>query len=169
MTAGRGRPNGPIEDFVPPPASDHDHDCPRSGRLLGIDIGDRRIGLAVSDPSQIIAQPLATLTRRMGKRFPFVGLAEHLHEIVGVVVGLPLTPEGEEGERAREARGVASGIARRFDLPVEVWDERFSTARALATARELGVPVRARRAETDRIAAAILLQQFLEARRGGSA
>ena len=143
-------------------------ECPPTGRLLGVDLGDRRIGLAVSDPTQTIAQPLATLTRRLGKRFPFAGLSPHLAGVVGVVVGLPLTPDGDEGTRAVEARAVATDIERRFGVPVAVWDERFSTARALATARELKVSVRDRRPETDRIAAAILLQQFLEARRGAS-
>lgn len=143
-------------------------ECPPSGRLLGVDLGDRRIGLAVSDPTQTIAQPLATLTRRLGKRFPFAGLSPHLDGVAGVVVGLPLTPEGREGSRAVEARAVAAAIEQRFGVPVAMWDERFSTARALATARELGVRVRDRRAETDRIAATILLQHFLEARRGAS-
>jgi len=168
MTGGRGRSGQSARstDRVPPPPPS-EGDLPPTGRLLGVDVGDRRIGLAVSDPSQTIAQPLTTLTRRPGKRFPFIGLAPHLAEVTGVVVGLPLTPEGIEGPRAVEARTVAAAIAQRFDLPVAVWDERFTTARALATARELGVRVRDRRAVTDRIAATVLLQQFLEARRGG--
>ena len=171
MTGGRRRsgPSARATDRVPSPPSGTPRDPPPTGRLLGIDVGDRRIGLAVSDPSQTIAQPLATLTRRAGKRFPFVRLAPHLTGVAGVVVGLPLTPEGIEGARAAEARAVAADITRRFELPVAVWDERFTTARALTTARELGARVRDRRDEIDRIAATVLLQQFLEARRGGHA
>jgi putative Holliday junction resolvase len=156
--AGRDRPPQTVSD----PSQ-----LPTAGRLLGVDIGDRRIGLALSDPTQTIAQPLETLTRRLGKRFPLTDLASRLEGVVGVVVGLPLTPEGTEGGRAVEARTVAQRIARRFELPVMVWDERFTTARALATARELNVRVRNRRADTDRIAATVLLQHFLEVRRGG--
>jgi len=171
MTDGRRRSGQSARSTnrVPPPPSGTPRDPPPTGRLLGIDVGDRRIGLAVSDPSQTIAQPLTTLTRRPGKRFPFVGLAPLLPGVAGVVVGLPLTPEGIEGVRAAEARAVAAAIARRFELPVALWDERFTTARALATARELGARLRGRRDETDRIAATVLLQQFLEARRGGHA
>ena len=76
-----------------------------SGRLLAVDWGEKRIGLALSDESQTLAQPLATLTRRAGKRFPMQQLREHLdaHHPVGVIVGLPLTPEGHEGDAARAA------------------------------------------------------------------
>src|SRR5204863_216361 len=77
--------------------------------------------------------PLTTLTRRAGKRFPMRQLLTLLeeHAVIGVVVGLPLAPEGTEGEAARQARELARDIARRAARPVELWDERFSTARAL--------------------------------------
>lgn len=165
MTRGRERSEAVGGGPTPPTRPDTSR-CPTAGRLLGIDIGDRRIGLALTDPTQTIAQPHDTIVRRSGKRFPLAELARHLEGVVGIVVGLPLTSEGTEGSRAIEARAVAERIARRFELPVVLWDERFSTARALTTARELTIPVRGRRAVTDRIAASVLLQHFLDSRRG---
>ncbi len=140
--------------------------CPTSGRLLGVDWGERRIGLALSDPSQTLAQPLATVTRRRGKRPPLTELLAHLtrHGAVGVVVGLPLDAEGREGEPAAQARALATALGRRAAVPVELWDERFTTARALRTVRALGGSTRGRKADVDRLAAAILLQGYLDAR-----
>ena len=81
---------------------------PFTGRILAIDPGTKRIGLAVSDPTQTLAQPLTTLTRREGKRFPLQNLKAHLdeHEPVGIVIGLPLASDGSEDERAAAARDV---------------------------------------------------------------
>jgi len=141
------------------------------GRLLAVDWGERRIGLALSDESQTLAQPLTTLTRRAGKRFPMRRLLALLeeHAVIGVVVGLPLAPEGTEGEAARQARELAREIARRADRPVELWDERFTTARALGAVREMGGTTRGRKEDVDALAATLLLQHYLDARRGGAA
>ena len=140
---------------------------PHAGRLLGVDWGDRRIGLALTDELQVLASPLETLVRRTGKRFPMPRLLElvEAHRPVGVVVGLPLTGEGTEADSAAAARDTADTIARRTALPVELWDERMSTARALAVIREQGGSTRGRREDVDALAAAILLQHFLDARR----
>ena len=140
------------------------------GRLLAVDWGERRIGLALSDESQNLAQPLTTLTRRAGKRFPMRRLLALLeeHAVIGVVVGLPLAPEGTEGEAARQARELAREIARRADRPVELWDERFTTARALGAVREMGGTTRGRKEDVDALAATLLLQHYLDARRGGA-
>ena len=140
------------------------------GRLLAVDWGERRIGLALSDESQTLAQPLTTLTRRAGKRFPMRRLLALLeeHAVIGVVVGLPLAPEGTEGEAARQARELAREIARRADRPVELWDERFTTARALGAVREMGGTTRGRKEDVGALAATLLLQHYLDARRGGA-
>jgi putative Holliday junction resolvase len=140
---------------------------PTAGRLLAVDWGDVRIGLALSDPSQVLATPLETLVRRAGKRFPMPRFLELVaeHAPVGVVVGLPLTGEGEEAGSAAAAREMAATIGRRTVLPVELWDERMSTARALAAIREQGGSTRGRREDVDALAAAVLLQHFMEARR----
>jgi putative Holliday junction resolvase len=140
---------------------------PTEGRLIAVDWGEVRIGIALSDDSQILATPLGTLLRRPGKRFPmppFLALVQQ-HAPVGVVVGLPLTPEGREELSAAAAREMADSIARRTGLPHELWDERLSTARALAAIREQGGSTRGRREEVDALAAAVLLQHFLDARR----
>jgi putative Holliday junction resolvase len=140
---------------------------PRTGRILAVDWGERRIGLAVTDETQTIATPLDTLTRRTGKRFPMPAFLDHVTRLtpVGVVIGLPLEPSGESGPAAAEVRSIAASIGGRTYLPVVFWDERMSTARALAAIREQGGSTRGRRPEVDALAAAILLQSFLEARR----
>ena len=140
---------------------------PSQGRILAVDWGELRIGLALSDESQVLATPLGTLQRRQGKRFPMPRFLElsAIHLPVGIVVGLPLSLEGEEGESASAAREVATIIERRTGLPLEMWDERMSTARALDAIREQGGSTRGRKADVDSLAAAILLQHFLDARR----
>lgn len=140
---------------------------PTVGRLLALDWGEVRIGLALSDESQTLASPLETLTRRAGKRFPMPRFLELLamHGPVGVVVGLPLTGEGVEGESAAAARTMAASVGTRAGLPVELWDERMSTARALSLIREQGGSTRGRKGDVDALAAAVLLQHYLDARR----
>ena len=142
-------------------------ELPRTGRLLAIDWGEVRIGLALSDETQVLASPLETLTRRPGKRFPmppFLALVTE-HAPSGLVVGLPLTPDGEEGPSAIAARELAGSVARRTALPMVLWDERMSTARALGAIREQGGSTRGRKEDVDSLAAAVLLQHFLDSRR----
>lgn len=143
---------------------------PGAGRLLAVDWGEKRIGLALSDESQAIAQPLDTLVRRAGKRFPMQRLLAHLdaHGIVGVVVGLPLNEAGGDGPYATAVRVLAADIARRSVRPVVLWDERLSTARALQAVHQMGGTTRGRKADLDALAATVLLQHFLDARRGGA-
>jgi len=143
---------------------------PPAGRILAIDWGEVRLGLALSDEGQVLASPLGTLTRRPGKRFPMPAFLESVdsHHPVGIVVGLPLTPEGGEGDSARAARELADQVGRRTSLPVELTDERMTTARVLRDIREQGGTTRGRKEEVDAHAAALLLQGFLDARRGGS-
>ena len=140
---------------------------PDTGRILAVDWGEIRIGLALSDESQTLASPLETLVRRAGKRVPMPRLLEltSLHKPVGVVVGLPLSPEGTEEESAVAARDMGSRIARRTGLPLEFWDERMTTARALAVVWEQGGSTRGRKEAVDALAASVLLQLFLDARR----
>jgi putative Holliday junction resolvase len=143
---------------------------PNQGRILAVDWGEVRIGLALSDETQTLATPLETLVRRARKRLPMGRFLEltGLHRPVGILVGLPLSGEGAEGTSAASAREMADAIARRTELPLELWDERMSTARALGAIREQGGSTRGRRAEVDALAAAVLLQHFLDARRKGA-
>ena len=135
-----------------------------------MDWGARRIGLALSDETQTIAQPLTTLTRRAGRRFPMSRLLVLLEErgVAGVIVGLPLDAAGSEGEAAAAARALGADVARRSGRPVALWDERFTTARALQSVREMGGTTRGRKGDLDALAAALLLQHYLDARRGGA-
>ena len=140
---------------------------PATGRILAVDWGERRFGLALSDETQLIASPLTTLTRRAGKRFPmpaFITLVTE-HRPVGLVVGLPLTGSGAEGQWGSEVRALASLLGARTYLPVELVDERMTTARALAAIKEQGGTTRGRKGDVDALAAAVLLQHFLESRR----
>ncbi len=141
-----------------------------AGRLLGVDWGERRIGLALSDETRTLAQPLTTLTRRSGKRFPMRELLTLLeqHSVTGVVVGLPLDQEGAEAEAAAAARALAADIAHHSGQPVELWDERLTTARALRAVRAMGGSTRGRKDDVDALAAALLLQHYLDAKRGSA-
>ena len=138
--------------------------------MLAVDWGERRIGLSLSDESQRLAQPLTTLTRRAGKRFPMRQLRTLLeqHAVAGVIVGLPLDEQGEEGAPARAARELAAAIGRQTGRPVELWDERMTTARALQAVREMGGSARGRKEDVDALAATLLLQHYLDAKRGSA-
>ena len=133
------------------------------GRWLAIDWGERRIGLAVSDPSGTIASPAGVVERRAGKRPPIAELvrrAESL-EARAIVMGLPLDGEGEDTPRAVECRRVANELTRRTQLPVALVDERFTTATALRAIREMGGSTRGRKGDVDALAATVLLQQAM--------
>jgi putative Holliday junction resolvase len=140
---------------------------PTTGRILGVDWGDVRIGLALSDETQTLASPLETLQRRKGKRFPMTRFLELTaeHRPVALVVGLPLSGEGNEEVSAIAARDMATRLSRQTGLPLELWDERMTTARALAAIQEQGGSIRGRKGDVDALAAAVLLQHFLDARR----
>jgi putative Holliday junction resolvase len=140
---------------------------PPTGRLLAVDWGAVRIGLAVSDETQLIARPLDTLVRRPGKRFPMPAFLAHVQQLTprGILVGLPLDPAGNEAESAHAARALAAEIGGRTNVPIEFWDERMSTARALGAIQEQGGSTRHRKKDVDALAAAVMLQHFLDARR----
>lgn len=139
-------------------------------RALGIDLGEARIGLAVSDPLGCIAQPFESL-ERVGPRKDLTRIVERVREleVVVVVVGLPLLLSGEEGEQARKAKEFAAALERRLgNVPVELWDERLTTVQAERTMISGGVKRRRRKRTVDPIAAALILQTYLDARRGGA-
>ncbi len=136
-----------------------------------MDWGERRIGLALSDETQTLAQPLTTLTRRAGKRFPMAQLLDQItrNQVVGIIVGLPLDEAGAEGDAAHAARSLADDIKRRVgELEVSMWDERMTTARVLAAVREMGGSTRGRKEDVDAMAAALLLQHYLDVRKGSA-
>lgn len=139
---------------------------PTTGRVLGLDWGTNRIGIAVTDPTQLIATPLATLARRRGKRLPlgrFLSLVEHEHP-VGLVVGLPLNDESEIGSSAALARDMGELFARRSGLPLEWVDESFTTTESIHRLTERGISPQSRRNRLDAMAAAVLLERWIAQR-----
>lgn len=132
-------------------------------RLLAVDLGDRRIGLAVSDPTGTIASPAGHITRRPGKRPPVREILDRATalEAEGFVVGLPLNEAGDDTERSMEARRVAALLGERSGLPVRLVDERFTTAAAERAVREMGGSSRGRKGDVDALAATVLLQHAL--------
>lgn len=140
-----------------------------SGRALGIDFGERRIGLALSDPSMRLATPLETLERRAGKRMPLQRILDRIPElgVVQLVVGLPLDLRGEASDWTREVERLGAALSDRSGLPVSFVDERFSSVQAERAIRSSGLP-RSERERKDRIdagAAAVILQGWLDRRR----
>jgi len=134
------------------------------GRWMSVDWGDRRIGLAISDPSGTIATPAGMIERRVGKRPPVAELVRRAEalEARAIVMGLPLDGDGEDTPRAVECRTVAAELARRTRLPVALLDERYTTAAALRGVRESGGNPRDRKqTDIDALAAGVLLQQAL--------
>jgi putative holliday junction resolvase len=143
-------------------------DLPTTGRLLAIDLGEVRVGLALSDPGQVVASPAETLEVPRGQGGPaldaLVSAAER-HEAVGLIVGQPKLLDGREGDAAKRARWFAERLKARTGLPVVLWDERFSTTEAERVMLEQDASRAERRSSIDRVAAAVLLQGVLESRR----
>jgi putative Holliday junction resolvase len=133
------------------------------GRVLAIDYGERRIGLAVSDPTRMIASPAGFVTRRAGKRPPVGELVRQVraHEATALVIGLPLDDDGDETPRSEEVRRIGAELHRRTGLTVTLVDERYTTAAALRAIREMDGSTRGRRGDVDALAATILLQHAL--------
>lgn len=139
-----------------------------SGRILAIDYGSRRVGLAVSDALGITAQGLETLERK-NKRSDFARLERLVREyqIVEIVLGNPLRMSGEEGTQSRKVAEFADELRRRFGLPVHLWDERLTSSEANRLLREAEVSLQRRAQAVDRMAATLILQSFLQARSVG--
>ena len=135
------------------------------GRTLAIDYGRRRIGLAISDPLGIIASPAGYIERREGKRPPITKIIARANELEaqGYLIGLPLDGEGNETDWTAEVRQFGAEIAKRTGMPVRFYDERFTTAAALRTVKEMEQSARGRKGDVDALAAAILLQHALNA------
>ncbi len=153
----------------PPPAEDADltpdqKPFPAEGRLMGVDFGTKRLGIAVSTPDQSIASPLENYDRRN----PNLD-AKHLKELAqdyrirGLVVGLPVHMSGDEGGIARNAREFGLWLAKETNLPIRFWDERFTSAMAEEILQAADLSKKKRKARKDKLAAYLLLQSFLDA------
>jgi putative Holliday junction resolvase len=137
---------------------------------MALDLGSRRIGVAVSDAAAVIAQPLTTLEAGRGGAFPLDELRRLLAErgAEGLVIGLPRNMDGSHGPAAQAAEALAARLREELHIPVEMWDERLTSAQAERLLVEAGVRRKRRRGATDRIAAALILQGFLDHRAAAS-
>jgi putative holliday junction resolvase len=151
--------SAPDQPAHPPPA-----------RILGLDVGSKTIGMAVSDLLGITAQGLDTI-RRKNKRTDFE-LLEHTirdFDVRAIVVGYPLRMSGAEGRQSEKVAAFAEELRKRFSLPVHLWDERLTSVQANRLLREAELSIAKRAAAVDRIAAVLILQSYLDAHAGGSA
>jgi putative holliday junction resolvase len=144
------------------PPADHDKSL---HRVLGLDVGSKRIGVAISDPLGITAQGLETI-QRQNKRSDFAHL-EHVlreYEVREIVVGLPLRMSGAEGTQAEKMQRFAEELRDRFHLPVHLWDERLTSAEANRLLRETDMSIKRRGEVVDQMAAVLILQSWMQAR-----
>lgn len=135
------------------------------GRILSVDYGARRIGLAVSDPLGITAQGLPTMLRK-NKRTDLAYLKTVLdtYQVAEIVVGLPLRLSGAESASTEKAREFAEMLQKNFSLPIHFWDERFTSVEANRVLRESEMSIQKRGEAVDRLSAVLILQAFLERR-----
>jgi putative holliday junction resolvase len=141
----------------------------RPTRYLGLDFGARRIGVAVSDELGLTAQPVMTLLRKPNVREDLRSLARlaRRYAVAGIVVGDPLHLSGNPSPRSVKTRAFANQLNQLTDLPIHLWDERLSTREAHRLLYEAGRPRQQHRPVVDQVAATLILQSFLDDRRGG--
>jgi putative pre-16S rRNA nuclease len=136
------------------------------GRHMGLDVGDRRIGVALSDETATLASALTTVTRTGGRKdaAAVADLVRH-HEVAAVVVGLPLNMDGSRGPQAEKVLGFVEGLRRRLGpVPVVTRDERLTTVEAEEKLREAGLGWKERKRVVDQAAAVVILQEYLDDR-----
>jgi putative pre-16S rRNA nuclease len=133
------------------------------GRHMGLDVGDRRIGVALSDETATLASALVTLTRAGGGR-DAVAVAElaRKHGAASIVVGLPLNMNGTRGPQAAKVLAFVEGLRRRVAVPVVLRDERLTTVEAEERLRAAGLGWKERKAMVDQVAAVVILQEYLD-------
>lgn len=134
-------------------------------RILGLDVGSKTIGLAVSDPLGITAQGLQTL-RRKNKRFDQQQLKDVIqrYNVVEIVVGYPLRMSGAEGIQSEKMQVFAAELRKKFGLPVHLWDERLTSAEANRVLRDSEMSIKRRGEVVDRLAAVLILQSWMDAK-----
>lgn len=133
------------------------------GRILGLDYGSRRIGVAISDPLGLTAQPLPVIEREGDRKdIAAIGKLASGAGVVSVVVGLPLLLNGEEGPQASRARTFGERLSAELSLPVVLWDERMTTVQSERHLIDSGVRRERRRELRDSLSAMFLLQSFLD-------
>jgi putative holliday junction resolvase len=134
-------------------------------RVLAVDLGTRRIGIALSDPTRSVAMPLDTLIHReRSEDLAAIAALARSHEARRIVVGWPRNMDGTSGPAAKHAEAFAEALRRLVPMPVDLWDERLSTAAAERALRETSVRRDRRRVIRDQVAAALILESYLAAR-----
>ena len=135
-------------------------------RVLAVDLGDVRVGVALSDPMGWTAQPLPTISAKAaGGPVKAVATLVRVHDVATVVVGLPLLLSGEEGERARLSRAFGARLGAEVpEVEIVLWDERLTSSQAERQMIADGVGRNRRRGKVDAVAAALILQSFLDSR-----
>ena len=132
-------------------------------RLLGIDLGTKRIGIAISDYNQKIATPLQTLDKsKQGKLIDELESIITEYDIKGIIIGNPINMDGTYGKSSQSAQDIAINISNKIDIPVSLWDERLSTVGAFNLSSELDINVSKREKDIDKFAAAFILQGALD-------
>ena len=132
-------------------------------RLLGIDLGTKRIGIAISDYNQKIATPLKTLEKsKQGKLIDELESIITEYDIRGIIIGNPINMDGTYGKSSQSAKDIAINISNKIDIPVSLWDERLSTVGAFNLSSELDINVSKREKDIDKFAAAFILQGALD-------
>ena len=132
-------------------------------RLLGIDLGTKRIGIAISDYNQKIATPLQTLDKsKQGKLIDELENIITEYDIKGIIIGNPINLDGTYGKSSQSAKDIAINISNKIDIPVSLWDERLSTVGAFNLSSELDINVSKREKDIDKFAAAFILQGALD-------
>jgi len=132
-------------------------------RLLGIDLGTKRIGIAISDYNQKIATPLQTLDKsKQGKLIDKLRSIISENDIKGIIIGNPINMDGTYGKSSQSAKDIAINISNKIDIPVSLWDERLSTVGAFNLSSELDINVSKREKDIDKFAAAFILQGALD-------
>ena len=136
------------------------------GRILGVDFGERRIGLALSDPVGLIAHGLETkATRSTGESVEHIAATAEAEQVLEIVLGLPVNMDGTTGPMAEKVEAFAGQLRDRVSCDVRTWDERLTSISARRAMGEMGMEIRENKGGLDRIAATIMLQNYLDARR----
>ena len=130
--------------------------------LLGLDVGDTRIGVAISDALGVAAHPLCTLTRK-NRKVDLIAISDlvTIHEVERVVIGLPISLDGSIGTQAEKIQKFAKRLAHVLDIPIDFQDERFTTAEAEEVLRELNKDAKVQKELIDEVAAVLILRDYL--------
>ncbi|OPX25952.1 MAG: Holliday junction resolvase RuvX [Candidatus Cloacimonas sp. 4484_143] len=131
-------------------------------RLMGIDYGEKRIGIALSDPLQIIASPFTVIPNNGSEAFSKINQLVVEENVNLIILGLPLNLAGEDTDKTREVRVFCEKLKNAVKVPVKLWDERYSSAEAKTALKQMGISSRDNKQHIDKIAASIILKDYMD-------